>query len=313
MRVLVTGSLGVIGRPLTAELQRGHEVFGCDLFHCEQERATYMRADVGDYRQLERVFAEYAPDAVFHLAAEFGRHNGEWHYEQIFRSNYLGTRNVLELCRQSDARLIFASSSEIYGDCGEEWLTEDLPERIPLHQPNEYALSKWANEVQIVNFSRRHDLDAVRLRFFNTYGPGETYHPFRSVIALFCHRALNGIPWEVYEGYWRTFQWLGDFIPTVARTLERAEPGEAYNIGGADYRSIREASDLILAETGADPDLVTYVPEDEHNVRSKRPDNTKAREQLGHNPTVTIDEGIPLTLEWMKGQTNYAPLQGMRL
>lgn len=300
-RILITGSLGTIGRPLTAELaERGHIVFGCDLRHTGQEHETFMRADVGDYRQLDRVFREYQPEVVYHLAAEFGRHNGEMNFEQVFRSNYLGTRNVLELCRRYDAKLIFASSSEIYGECEEEWLSEDLSDRIPLRQPNEYALSKWANEVQIQNFTRRHGTEAVRLRFFNVYGPGESYHPYRSVVALFCHRALNGIPWEVYEGYARTFQYVDDFIPTLAGVVEKGKAGEVYNLGGRDYRTVKEVSDLILDLTGADPGLVTYLPEDVHNVRSKRPDNTRAFDVLGHDPKVTIEDGIPPTLEWME-------------
>lgn len=308
VRVLVTGSLGSLGRPLTAELEaRGHLVYGCDLAHCEREQDTYMRADVGDYRQLERVFRAYGPHAVYHLAGEFGRHNGEANYEQVYRTNLIGTRNVLELCRQYRSRLIFASSSEIYGECTEPWLTEDLSKQVPLWQPNEYALSKWANEVQIVNFARRYDVDAVRLRFFNVYGPGESYHPYRSVVALFCHRALNGIPWEVYEGYSRTFMFIDDWTPTVANVLERGKAGGVYNIGGSDYRSVREVSDLILAETGADPELVTYLPEDVHNVKSKRPDNSRARHQLGHDPTVTIEEGIPKTIDWMVGKCSTAP------
>lgn len=299
--MLVTGSLGTIGRPLTTELERrGHEVACCDLRHSEFEADAFMRADVAEYRQLERVFETYEPEAVFHLAGEFGRHNGERHYEDCFKTNLIGTRNVLELCAKHDARLIFASSSEIYGECEEPLLYEALSEEIPLRQPNEYALSKWANEVQIQNFSRRHGLDAVRLRFFNVYGPGETYHPFRSVVALFCHRALNGIPWEVYEGYSRTFQYVDDFIPTVANALEQGSSGAVYNIGGEDYRSVREVSDLILAETGAPSDLVTYLPEDVHNVKSKRPDNSRACRDLGHEPTVTLETGVPLTLEWME-------------
>ena len=259
-----------------------------------------MRADVAEYRQLERVFDCYEPEAVFHLAGEFGRHNGERHFEDCFETNLIGTRNVLELCAKRQARLIFASSSEIYGECTAPVLYEDLADEIPLRQPNEYALSKWANEIQIQNFSRRHGLDAVRLRFFNVYGPGETYHPYRSVISLFSHRALNGIPWEVYEGYSRTFQYVDDFIPTVANALEQAQSGEVYNIGGEDYRSVREVSDLILAETGVDPDLVTYLPEDVHNVKSKRPCNKRARRDLGHEPSVMLEEGIPKTLKWME-------------
>jgi len=302
-RVLITGSLGTIGRPLTFELaERGHAVYGCDLAHTAQEQDTYMRCDVADFRQLERVFAEYQPTAVFHLAAEFGRHNGDRHYEQVWRTNLIGTHNVLELCERHGAKLIFASTSEIYGECDEEFLTEDLSEKIPLRQPNEYALSKWANEQQILNYTARHDVEAVRLRFFNAYGPGETYHPYRSVIALFCHRALNGIPWTVYEGYWRTFMYVDDFIPTLANVLEQGRAGEVYNIGGEDFRSVRELSDLILHETGASSDLVSYLPEDVHNVQSKRPDNTKARKYLGHDPKMKLEEGVPLTLEWMESR-----------
>jgi len=303
MRVLITGSLGTLGRPLTSELsERGHRVFGCDLMHTAQEQDTYMRADVADYRQIERVFHEYQPEVVYHLAAEFGRHNGNRHYEQVWRTNLIGTHNVLDLCDRYGAKLIHASTSEIYGECDEEWLTEDLSERLPLRQPNEYALSKWANEQQILNFTARHAVEAIRLRFFNAYGPGETYHPFRSVIALFCYRALNGIPWEVYEGYFRTFMYIGDFIPTLANAMDRGRPAAVYNIGGLDYRSVREVSDLILAETGADPALVTYLAEDVHNVKSKRPDNSRAISELGHSPRVTIEEGIPKTLTWMSDQ-----------
>lgn len=301
MRVLVTGSEGSLGRPLTRELvRRGHEVFGCDIQHGSDEPDRFMRVDVADYRQVERAFREFGPEVVYHLAGEFGRHNGERQFEQVFRTNYLGTRNMLELCDRFNARLLFASSSEIYGECDAEVLSEDLPERVPLRQPNEYALSKWANEIQIMNYTRRHGTEAVRLRFFNVYGPGETYHPFRSVVALFCHRALNGIPWTVYEGYSRTFQYIDDFTPTLANVCERGVPGEVYNIGGEDYRAVKEVSDLVLDLTGADPGLVTYEPEDVHNVKSKRPDNRKAKAVLGHLPKVTLEEGVPLTLDWMR-------------
>jgi dTDP-glucose 4,6-dehydratase len=299
-RVLITGSLGTIGVPLTFELsEQGHIVFGTDLRHTDQERDTYLRADVADYRQIERVFREFEPEVVYHLAAEFGRHNGNLAYEQVWRTNLIGTHNVLTLCEQFGTKLVFASTSEIYGECDAEWLTEDLSEKVPLRQPNEYALSKWANEQQIMNFTRLHDVEAVRLRFFNLYGPGETYHPFRSVVALFCHRALNGIPWEVYDGYSRTFMYVRDFIPTVVNAMS-AKHGSVYNIGGEDYRSIRELSDLVLAETGADPGLVTYLDEDVHNIKSKRPDNSRARADLGHDPQVRLEEGVPLTLEWME-------------
>jgi dTDP-glucose 4,6-dehydratase len=313
--ILVTGSLGVLGQPLVSELWvRGHEVFGTDLRHSRAEADTFMRADVADYRQLERVFDACKPDAVFHLAGEFGRHNGELHYREVWETNVIGTRNVLELCKIYDARLLHASTSEIYGELEHPLLSEELSDSVPLHQPNEYALSKWANEIQILNFQRRYGIDAVRLRFFNVYGPGEDYHPYRSVVALFCHRALNGLPWVVYEGYHRTFMYIDDFTPTLANVLECGRSGEVYNIGGEDYRSVSELSDIVLYEAGADPELVSYLPEDVHNVKSKRPDNSKARRDLGHDPQIELEEGVPKTLEWMRSRhgSEEEALQGRR-
>src|SRR5215468_5226015 len=123
--ILVTGSKGTLGRPLVRELQRrGHDVWGMDLQH--QADQKFIRADVASYRQLERVF-EQNYDYVYHLAAEFGRINGEEYYDTLWATNVIGTRNVLELQRRHGFRLIFASSSEIYGDKHEEILEESVP------------------------------------------------------------------------------------------------------------------------------------------------------------------------------------------
>lgn len=298
MIILITGSLGTLGQPLVRELRdRDYEVAGCDIRHTDDELTH--RADIANFRQLDRVFCAVCPDVVYHLAAEFGRLNGEEYYEDCWRTAVVGTRNVLELCKQHEARLISASSSEIYGELDEEWLTEDLPDKKPLWQPNEYALSKWANEVQIVNFQRRNGLNAVCLRLFNAYGPGECYTPYRSVVALFCHRLLRGRPIDVFKGYRRTFMYMDDFIPTLANVSERALDGPV-NIGGRDYRSVEELAQIVLEHTGANPELINYVPEDRHNVRSKRPDISRAERYLGHDPKVTLDTGIPLTLRWMR-------------
>ncbi len=195
---------------------------------------------------------------------------------------------------------MFASSSEIYGECTESLLTEDLSENSPLRQMNDYAISKYVNEQQILNASTRYETESVICRFFNAYGPGEQFHPYRSVVCLFCHNALNHLPWTVYEGYSRVFMYIEDFIPTLATVCERFKPGEIYNIGGTEYRSVRELSDLVLQLTDASPDLVTSMTEDHHNVVSKRPDICKAVRDLGHNPLVTLEEGVPETHDWMR-------------
>ena len=297
-KILVTGARGTLGRPLTRELRRrGHDVWGCDLMHDADDQ--FQRADVSEYRQLERVF-EQSFDYVYHLAAEFGRNNGEEYYEQVWRTNVIGTRNILECQRRHGFRLIFASSSEIYGDRHEPILHEDIPLNKSIIQHNDYAVTKWVNEVQIMNFEKRFGTGTMRLRFFNAYGPGEYYHRYRSVVCLFAYRALHRMPYEVYEGYHRVFMYIDDFIPTLAMACDRFVAGEVYNIGGEEYRSVKELSDLILACAGRDDSLVTYLPEDKHNVQNKRPDIEKARKFLGHDPATTLETGIPITVEWMR-------------
>ena len=114
LRILVTGARGTLGRPLVSELRaRGHEVHQIDMLHSPAE--NYLRCDVRDFRQLEQAF-EVKPDVVYHLAAEFGRHNGDEFYEQCWTTNCVGTRNVIELCVRNETRLVFSSSSEIYGE-----------------------------------------------------------------------------------------------------------------------------------------------------------------------------------------------------
>ncbi len=297
-KILVIGSRGTLGVPLVEELKnRGHEVWEVDLQHHAGER--YFRADISEYRQLERVF-EQPYEFVYHLAAEFGRINGEEYYDTLWKTNVIGTRNILEWQLKKGFKLIFTSSSEIYGEAAEPLLSEDLPKYKTILQHNDYALSKWVNEVQIINFEKKHQSPIVRLRLFNAYGPGEYYHPYRSVVCLFVYRALKGIPYDVFEGYSRVFMYIDDLISSMANAANRFIPGEVYNLGGTEYRSVKDLSDLVLKQTGGDPGLVRYLPEDKHNTVSKRPDIRKAVLNLGHNPRVSLEEGLPKTVEWMK-------------
>ncbi len=126
--ILVTGGLGTVGSALVSDLrQRGNKVVACDLRHQADEHSFglaggvqapgYARCDVGEYRQLARVFQEMGPfDYVYHCAAEFGRWNGEDFYEALWKTNAVGTKNVIRLQERLGFRLIHCSSSEVYGD-----------------------------------------------------------------------------------------------------------------------------------------------------------------------------------------------------
>jgi dTDP-glucose 4,6-dehydratase len=114
-QILITGGLGSAGEPLVTELEdRGHDVWVPDLPWWERDR--YYCFDVSEYRQLQRVFPDRAFDYVYHLAAEFGRRNGEEYYETMWESNAVGTKNVLRLQEEHGFRLISTSSGEVYED-----------------------------------------------------------------------------------------------------------------------------------------------------------------------------------------------------
>ncbi|MFC7157493.1 NAD-dependent epimerase/dehydratase family protein [Halomarina halobia] len=297
-QVLITGGLGAIGAPLTEELEsRGHEVWIADLPWSERER--YYRCDVSEYRQLESVFEDRDFDYVYHLAAEFGRKNGEDFYETMWKSNAIGTKNVLRLQREHGFRMVFSSSSEVYGDY-DDVMVEDVPRRVGPRQLNDYAISKWVNEQQILNATDRYGTETVRVRFFNTYGPGEYYSEYRSVVAKFCYRALHDLPYHVYEDHHRSFTYIDDTIVTLANVVEHFNPGEVYNIGGERYRNIEELSDIVLDYLDKDDDLVEYRGTEEHNTLNKRASVEKAKRDLGHEQRITLEEGVPETIEWMR-------------
>jgi len=296
--VLITGGLGAIGQPLTAELEsRGHDVWIADLPWNEREQ--YYKCDVSEYRQIADIVSSHDFDVVYHLGAEFGRKNGEDFYETLWESNAVGTKNMLRLQRDHGFRMVFASSSEVYGDY-DDVMSEEVPLEEGPRQLNDYAISKWVNEQQILNAADRYGTETVRVRFFNTYGPGEAYSEYRSVVAKFCYRALHDLPYHVYDNHHRSFTYVGDTVRTLANVIPNFEPGEVYNIAGEEYHDIRELSDMILEYLDKNDEKVEYRGTEEHNTLNKRADITKAKCDLDHELRVPLDEGIPKTIEWMR-------------
>jgi len=311
VRILITGSLGVIGSPLSEELKgRGHSVFGVDLVHRDGEVGwehpmregewTYARCDVADFRQLARVFERAGPfDMVYHAAAEFGRWNGEDYYEQVWRTNAVGTKNVIRLQEKLGFKLVHFSSSEVYGDY-DGVMAEDVMDSVAIRQMNDYAMSKWVNEMQVGNSRAQHGTQSVIVRLFNTYGPGEWYHPYRSVNAKFCYHALKGLPITVYRGHYRTSTYIADTVRTLANIAERFRDGGVYNIGGSEYHDIETLADIVWEYTGADRKLISYEDSEVLTTRCKRIDISRAERELGHKLTVSLAEGIKKTIDWMR-------------
>tara|TARA_Y100001934_G_scaffold132030_1_gene160109 strand:- start:241 stop:1158 length:918 start_codon:yes stop_codon:yes gene_type:complete len=300
MKILVTGGLGAIGSQLCKQLKnQDNEIWICDLYHSNKQK--YLRCDISKYQQIEKVITLIQPDFVYHLAAEFGRINGEDHYFQLWQTNAIGTKNILRLQEKYNFKMCFTSSSEIYGD----WkglMSEDVPDQNPINQLNDYAISKWVNEMQIINSTARFNTETVRVRLFNTYGPGEYYSPYRSVICQFVYRALHNMPYTVYLDHHRTSSYVDDTVRTLANICKPQyfRPGEVYNIAGNEYHDIKTISDMILSYLGKDDKEITYQTFEKHNTGDKKGDLTKAQDHLDHQPTVKLTDGIPLTIEWQK-------------
>ena len=298
-KILVTGALGTIGMPLWAELRRrGYQVFGCDLRHYHDP--AYFRCDVSEYRQVERIFNEHKFDYVYHMAAEFGRKSGEEFYESLWKTNAGGMKNILRAQEKYKFRLIYPSSSEVYGTTYSGVMTEDVPERVAVRLGNDYAMSKWVNEMQIMNSMEKFSTETVRVRFSNVYGPGEYYSDYRSVICIFIYRALHNLPYTAYTNDKRAFLYIDDAVRTFANICERFKSGEIYNISNRDLCDMKQVSDTILKILGKDDRLVEYKKIDATATLVKDLDNAKAVRDLDHKKTVSLEEGLARTIEWQK-------------
>lgn len=311
MKILVTGVLGTVGTILKSKLiEKGHEVFGVDLKHApgeggfvqamSSEAADYCRCDIGEYRQIERVVEAFGPfDLVYNCAAEFGRWNGEDFYEQLWKSNAIGLKNIIRLQEKFKFKLVHFSSSEVYGDF-DGVMSEDVMDTVEIKQMNDYAISKWANEMQIRNSRIMYKTETVIVRLFNTYGPGEYYHPYRSVNCKFCYHALKGLPITVYRDHFRSSTYVEDSVDAISNIADNFIDGRVYNIGSNEYHDIETLADIIWNYTGADRSLITYAESEVLTTKTKTPDNTLSVNELGYKSSVKLKEGVESTIDWMK-------------
>ncbi len=298
--ILVTGGRGFIGTNLTNELRsREHEVWTTDIL--QGEDIQHIKADTYSYQQMATIFENHQFDYVYHLAAEYGRWNGEDHYDNLWRTNVIGTKNMLRLQEKYRFRMIFFSSAEVYGDY-DGLMSEDVMEKIPIKQMNDYAISKWAGELQCLNHAAMFNTETVRVRPVGCYGPHEYFSRYRGVIPIFVYHALMGKPFTIYRGHKRIFDFVEDTCKTFANIVDNFIPGEVYNIGGREewVIGIEELADIVIKTTGIDPHLAHYQGEEAFTTRVKVVDFSKARRDLSHDPKVDIREGIQRYVNWAR-------------
>ncbi len=303
-KILITGGTGFIGTNLSNSLKkRGHQVIVSDLLSSNLDNS--IRCDVSNYRQLENLFQKIENiDFVYHLAAEYGRWNGEDYFENLWQTNVIGLKNIIRLQEQLKFKMIFFSSAEVYGDFDNE-MSESIMKDNPIsdtYQMNDYAISKWAGELICMNSMRMFDTKTVIVRPVNCYGPYEHYTPYRGFIPKFIYKNLMKQTYEVYKGHYRIIDYVDDTCNTLSNILTNFKSGEAYNVG-SDQKweyDIKTYSDIIIKLIGINDNHVKYFDSEINTTKRKKIDFSKAIKDLGHDPKISPEEGIEKTIKWMK-------------
>jgi len=207
--------------------------------------------------------------------------------------------------------MIFASSSEVYGnysDSEDFKLYEELLDDQPIKQLNDYAISKWVNELQIINSAKQYQTKTIRVRFFNVYGPGEYFNFYRSAICRFIFLALKEKNIYVHKNQIRQSLYIDDCIDTLINIIDNFKPGEVYNLSGLESHSMEEVFIIIREKINyyyqipTNKENIIFIDKfDNTSVDKKYPICNKAIRDLKHNPKVNLEEGIKRTIKWMKG------------
>jgi nucleoside-diphosphate-sugar epimerase len=308
MRALVTGVAGFVGSHLAERLlDGGAEVLGIDCFTDYYARQL-KEANLGPLRARNRFsFAETTIQAaplerlldgvthVFHLAAQAGVRKSWGRDFQIYTTNNVeATQVLLEACvGKTLARLVYASSSSVYGDAVAIPMREDA---VP--QPlSPYGVTKLAAEHLCHLYSANHGVPATSVRYFTVYGPRQ-----RPDMAFnrFLRAALQGNSISVFGdgGQTRDFTFVADAVAATMAAGDRGVPGRAYNIGGGSRVSLNEVLDIVGRVTGKVLQI-NRGPAQKGDMRDTYADTSLAKADLGFRPTVSLVDGLAEEYRWL--------------
>jgi nucleoside-diphosphate-sugar epimerase len=315
MKSFVTGAAGFIGSHLVeALLAEGHEVVGLD--DLSTGRMENLRAACGHpgFRLVRGSILDTAivdeltvgADDVYHLAAAVGSFIIKDRGLESLRTNIHGTENVVDAAHRHGARLLIASTSEIYGKNDTVGLREDFDRVIgsPLKSRWCYSEAKAIDESLVDAYVRERGLQAVIVRLFNTVGPRQSGH-YGMVIPRFVRQARAGEPLTVFGTgtQIRCFCHVADVVPALIRLAESpAACGKAVNLGSSEQVSISDLAHRVIAATGSDSEIVrlSYLEAmgtGYEDVMRRVPDCTLARELVGFTATRTLDEIIHAVID----------------
>jgi UDP-glucuronate 4-epimerase len=314
MKILITGVAGFIGSHLADRLlAEGHAVVGIDNFdpfyprsvkeenlHSarQYERFNFIEADIRSKDNLKSLAVDLSGcDAIAHLAAKAGVRPSMEDPAGYHETNVVGTANLLELARELRVKqFVFASSSSVYGvNPNVPWSEADKV-LLPI---SPYASTKLSSELMGHVYAHLYGMRFIALRFFTVYGPRQ-----RPDLAIrkFCHRIMKGEPIDVFgDGSTRRdYTYVDDIVSGVVSALSYdRSPYEIINLGNDRTVPLRELLDLLERVLGR-PAVRSVQPEQPGDVPQTWADISKARELLGYDPSVTIEEGVARFADWMK-------------
>ena len=303
-KIFVTGALGFIGSYLIPYLTRqGYQVVSSDVHVRDYD--DYVRADVTSFEDLYKIFKKENVDQVIHMAGEVGRMVGEEHPQKMMYVNNIGTLNLIKLCLEYDARLAYFSTSEVYGrlfDKNELVKEGDLEKGSVFTTTNIYAMSKLFGEAIVRHYVENYGLNAVTVRPFMVYGPGEYPSKYRSALINFVNSALKDEKITVHKGAQRAWCYVSDFVRGVHLVMQHPFSGkyEAFNIGSDEYHTMEEVARIIVDECGADENQIEIVEPPKRFLSLNKKFSIDKIRNAGYEPKISLREGIHRVVEWQR-------------
>jgi nucleoside-diphosphate-sugar epimerase len=297
VKYVVTGAAGFIGSQLAETLAgRGHEVTGVDCFTdyydpaLKEENAAGL--DVARIDLAEEDLDLTGVDGVFHLAGQPGVRSFGDVFEDYVRRNLLASRRVFEQAAAAGTRVVFASSSSIYGDA-ERYPTAEETEPRPI---SPYGITKLGCEQLAYAYAQGFGLDAVILRYFTVYGPRQRPD---MALARIIDALVRGSSFELYgDGLQsRSFTYVGDAVEATISALGGGMTGAVYNVGGGEEATMREAIATLEKVSGRKLDVIERQAA-AGDVRRTAADATKIAHDFGWRATTPLEHGLRAQWEW---------------
>jgi len=308
-RILVTGGSGFLGASLCERLvQAGHEVICLDnLLTSSVDNIEHLLGS-GNFKFIEHDVTEpirLEVDEIYNLACPASPIHYQANPIKTMKTSVLGMIHVLGMAKRCGARVLQASTSEIYGDPDVHPQPESYRGLVNTLGPRAcYDEGKRAAEALCSDYRRSHDVEVRIARIFNTYGPGMATNDGR-VVSNFILQTLRGEPVTVYGdgSQTRSFCYRDDLIEGLVRLMavDGKEP-RPVNLGNPEECSMLDLVQAVARACGREA-TVTYQPIPNDDPKQRCPDITRARELLNWSPAVSLQEGLQRTVSWFQNQT----------